>query len=96
MTSPAGRLRRLLAPWALPASRRRGPRDGGRAAAGRLAEPGSLSAVQVQALLVALHDDAVERVNAAVAEGRLDLVREAVDEHTDAALATMTALRLED
>ena len=36
--------------------------------------------------LVALHDAYVERVNGAVAEGRLDLLRELVDDYTDEAL----------
>ena len=44
-------------------------------------------------LLRELHEAYVWKVNAAVAEGRMDLVREFADAYTDEALQLMTALR---
>lgn len=44
-------------------------------------------------LLRELHDAYVWKVNAAVAEGRMDLVWEFSDEYTDEALHLMTTLR---
>ena len=45
--------------------------------------------------LVSLREDCVERVNQAVAEGRLDLVAELVAGYTDEALVAITAAPLE-
>ena len=44
-------------------------------------------------LLRELHDAYAWKVNAAVAEGRMDLVRELADEYTDEALQLMTTHR---
>jgi hypothetical protein len=43
-------------------------------------------------LLRELHEAYVWQVNAAVAEGRMDLVRQLADEYTDEALQLMTAM----
>jgi hypothetical protein len=43
------------------------------------------------ARLRALHDEAVWQVNAAVAEGRYDLVAELTDEYVEAALSELTS-----
>ncbi|MFL6175581.1 MAG: hypothetical protein ACJ715_02935 [Ornithinibacter sp.] len=45
-----------------------------------------------QHLLRELHEAYVWKVNAAVAEGRMDLVWELADEHTDEALQLMSTL----
>lgn len=47
-------------------------------------------------LLRELHDAYVWKVNAAVAEDRMDLVREFADEYTDEALRLMAALESPD
>jgi hypothetical protein len=46
---------------------------------------------QVRMRLVALHDEYVEAVNAAVAEGRDDLVDHLAQEYPDAALRILTS-----
>jgi hypothetical protein len=62
-------------------------------------EPGSvapdvvLSDDELTERLRALHDERVEEVNMALAEGREDLVRESSDRYTDAALLLLTTAR---
>lgn len=52
-----------------------------------------LSDAEVTERLRALHDARVEEVNMALAEGREDLVGEASDRYTDAALQLLTSAR---
>lgn len=56
---------------------------------------GDVGTAGVQRRLEELRETYVERVNCAVAEGRLDLVRQLVDDYTDESLAAMTAVRLD-
>ena len=87
MTSPPSWLRRLVGPRPSAPPRGGVPRPSPSYAVVVEAAP----PVDLQDHLVALRDAYVERVNGAVAEGRLDLVRELVDDYTDEALAAITA-----
>lgn len=77
----------------------RGRRRTSTSAAGGTRRPSPSYAVAVEAgppvdlgpYLVALRDAYVESVNCAVAEGRLDLVRQLVDDYTDEALTAIIA-----
>jgi hypothetical protein len=56
-----------------------------------LPAPGAADAdVELTAQLRQLHDDHVERANAAVAEGREDLLQELSDSYVEQAMALMT------